>query len=530
MTNPFTAFSSHFEKDRDFSSADPATPSDWFTGEQIGFFGGVEYFTPLKGLSLKADFNGDAYHAETRQFDFKKPSPWSFGFNYSPTQWASFGASVIGLDKVMARLTFQSNPYKWSTKSYKDTNAFKFNKFRSDTTSQALAKEMAEANNINMGKTRIKGSDFSGVVHMNDYEPGTLQIGRVARHLAANAGPEIETITVIPVTNNITGKSITFSRRDLEQAVAHNQGSPEELWQDLTFNTETRSISHRSTKEKFKFHPELKFSLGEEETTHLYRASLVAETSKQWGHGIYTGAGLRLNVANNLHRMQRFRDYNTNMVRGHEDLFARNRVNLDRAFLSWMKTPLPDFHMAITAGFLEEMYAGYGGEVLYRPFQSPFAIGAEAWNVYLRDPTMPLAAAFIPGDHFTGHVNLFYDIPDTDITAFTKIGKFIGGDSGVSFGAQTQLNNGLKAKAFINITDMDSKDVFDSDRNVYAGMNVSIPLGSLKFVPQGSEARINMEPIGRNDGATLDKPVSLYEVTEPTSYRRLGRSWQEVLN
>jgi hypothetical protein len=100
----------------------------------------------------------------------------------------------------------------------------------------------------------------------------------------------------------------------------------------------------------------------------------------------------------------------------------------------------------------------------------------------------------------------------------------------VSFGAQTQLNNGIKAKAFMNVTDMDNKDVFGSDRNVYAGINVAIPLGNLKFVPQGSEARIRMEPIGRNDGAILDKPVSLYEVTEPTSYRRLGRSWQEVLN
>lgn len=528
--NPLAIFSSRFGKDRDYSGFDPASPSDWFTGEQIGFFGGVEYFTALDGLSLKADFNGDAYRAETRQFDFNKPSPWSIGFNYSPVEWASFGASVIGMDKVMARLTFQGNPYKWRTKSYKKTEGFKFDKARSDATWRVLAKEMAEAENINMGKTRIDGSDFSGVVHMNDYEPGSLQIGRVARHLAANAGPEIESITVIPVTNGIRGKSATFSRRDLEQAIAHKRGSPEEVWQDVSFNTDTRSIGQKSVKEKFKFHPELKFSLGEEATTYLYRASLVTETSKQWRHGIYTGASLRFNMADSLQKMERFRDYNTNMVRGYEDLFARNRVNLDRAFLSWLKTPLPDFHMALTAGFLEEMYAGYGGEVLYRPFQSPFAIGAEAWNVYMRDPTMPLAAALVPGNLYTGHVNMFYEIPDTDITAFAKIGRFLAGDTGVSFGAQTQLNNGLKAKAFINVTDMDNKDVFDGDRNVYAGINISVPLGSLKFVPQGSEARMKMEPIGRNDGAILDKPLSLYEITEPMSYRRLGRSWQEVLN
>lgn len=530
IANPLARLSSHFKEDRDFTSPDAASPSDWFTGEQIGFFGGVEYYTPLKGLSLKADFNGDAYTAETRAFDFKKPSPWSVGFNYSPRDWVSFGASVIGMDKVMARLTLQGNVFNWGGKSYKESDGFNFDDKRPDGTWRGLTREMAEAENINMGKTRVRGHDYSGVVHMNEYQPASMQIGRAARHLAANAGPEVETITVIPVTNGLRGKTATFSRRDLEQAVARGLGSPEEIWQDISFADDDRSISQKAASRKFKFNPELSFSLGEEETTHLYRASATLEETKQWKYGIMTGSSVRLNIANNLHRLQRFRDFNTDPVRSHIDLFARNRVNLDRAFLSWMKTPLPDFHMAITAGFLEEMYAGYGGEILYRPFQSPFSIGAEAWNVYLRDPTMPLAAAFIPGDHFTGHVNMFYDIPDTDITAFAKVGRFIGGDFGVNGGAQMHFSNGLKAKAYMTVTDADNKDVFNSDRNVIAGFQLAMPLGHVKFVPQGSEARVKVEPFARDDGALLDKPVSLYDVTEPMSYRHLGRSWQEVLN
>ena len=58
--------------------------------------------------------------------------------------------------------------------------------------------------------------------------------------------------------------------------------------------------------------------------------------------------------------------------------------------------------------------------------------------------------------------------------------------------------------------------------------DLAVPLGSVKFVPEGSEARINVAPIGRDDGQILDKPLSLYEVTEPVSYRHLGRNWQEV--
>lgn len=525
FTNPLAKLSSHFEEERDYSSPDAASPSDWFTGDQVGFFGGVEYYTPLKGLSLKADFNGDAYTAETRQFDFKKPSPWSVGFNYSPKDWMSFGAAVIGMDKVMARLTLQGNLFEWGGKSYKDSNGEK----PAEGSWRGVIHEMTSDDSINMGKTRVDRHDYSGVVHMNDYQPASMQIGRAARHLAANAGPEIETITVIPVTNGLRGKVAAFSRRDLEQAMVRDQGSPEEIWQDISFTDDDRSISQKAASRKFKFNPELSFSLGEEETTHLYRVSATLEETKQWKYGIMTGSGVRLNIDDNLHRLQRFRDFNTDPVRSHIDRFANNRINLDRAFLSWMKTPLPDFHMAITAGFLEEMYAGYGGEVLYRPFQSPFSIGAEAWNVYGRDPSMPLAAAFIPGDHFTGHVNMFYDIPDTDITAFAKVGKFIGGDFGVNGGAQIQFANGLKAKAYMTVTDADNKDVFNSDRNVVAGFQLAMPLGNVKFVPQGSEARMKIEPFARDDGALLDKPVSLYEITEPTSYRHLGRSWQEVL-
>lgn len=63
-----------------------------------------------------------------------------------------------------------------------------------------------------------------------------------------------------------------------------------------------------------------------------------------------------------------------------------------------------------------------------------------------------------------------------------------------------------------------------------AGLELSVPFGRMKYVPKGSEARIKTQPIGRDDGAILDKPIDLYEVTEPTAYRHLARNWQEVLD
>jgi hypothetical protein len=193
-----------------------------------------------------------------------------------------------------------------------------------------------------------------------------------------------------------------------------------------------------------------------------------------------------------------------------------------------MHTLTPSTHIALTGGYLEEMYAGAGGEILYRPFDSPFAIGAEGWYALKRDPATPLALG-LRGDHtWTGHVNMFYDVPDTDITAYAKIGRFLGGDVGITGGAQTQFENGMKLRGYVTATNSDDKDVFDSDRNMIAGFQIAVPLGSVKFIPEGSEARVNIANIGRDDGQTLDTPYSLHDVTEPVSYRHLGRNWQEV--
>ncbi len=530
ITNPLSRLSDHFGEERDFASEDAAAPADWFTGKEIGFFGGMEYTTPLKGLSLKADFNADAYSGETRAFGFEKPSPWSVGFNYAPAKWVSVGASLIGADKVMARLTFQTNPMKWDRKSYKDGEVMGLNGQRPTTTWKNLPRDVGKAMDVNIGRTRIKGVDFSGVLFLNDYQPGTMQIGRAARLLAGNAGPDIQTITIIPVQKGLRGKAVTMSLRDLEQAIARHQGSPEEIWQDTSFNTDTRSIKDRKKSWQWKLAPELALGIGEEETTHLYRTSFVIEEEKVWKHGFITGSSARINIADNLHRIARYRNVNTAAIRSDADLFTMNRANIDRAFIGFMRTPLPDFHFALTAGLLEEMYAGYGGEILYRPFKSPFAIGAEIWNLSKRDPFTPLAAGALDQSSVTGHLNLYYDVPDTEITTFVKAGRFIGGDVGVNAGAQMHLASGMNLKGYVTATNAGDKDVFGSDRNLIAGLQLSVPLGDIPFVPQGSEARVKIAPFTRDDGAMVDKPVDLYSVTEPMSYRHLGRNWQAVLD
>ncbi len=530
IKNPLANIAKHFEKERDYGSEDAAKPSDWFTGKEAGFFAGAEYRTPIKGLSLALDYNAESYKIEKDYYGFKSPSPWSAGLNYTPVKPLSLGVAATADGKIMARVTVQGDISSWKAKPYKEVASLALSPLPQKRTSPDDARKSAQKEKIRLGVIRINGHETSTALHLNPYQPTAMQIGRAARHLAAQAGEEIKTVTISPLSMGLRGKAVTFSRRDLVQAMALHRGSPEELWNNIEFGENDISLAQARRVHRYALIPELHLSLGEEETTHLYRSSLILQEKTEWPRGFYGETSIRINLHDNLHRLKKFRSLNLKSARADRAEFAENRISIDRAYSGWRGTIAKDTHLSVTAGYAEEMYGAVGGEILYRPFHSPLAVGAEGWHVQKRDPQSFLVWNLARHSALTGHINFFYDVPDTDITAYAKIGKFIGGDTGFSAGALMTLNSGIKAAAYITGSNAGDRDIFDSKRTISSGFTISVPFGGLRFAPQGSQARIRLAPIGRNDGAILDNPVPLYEITEPVSYRRLGRSWQAVLN
>src|SRR5690606_21538492 len=151
-------------------------------------------------------------------------------------------------------------------------------------------------------------------------------------------------ITVIPSRGKVRGQSITFSRRDLEQSMARRTGSPEEIWQDVQFSRAQPSGSAAMPRQYHIF-PEVEFSLAEEDTTHLHRVSIVAEESKHYGYGFFASNALRFNLHDRLYQIEKIRGRNPDPVRSDAADFARQWINLERSFVSWMGTPLPKTHL-----------------------------------------------------------------------------------------------------------------------------------------------------------------------------------------
>lgn len=510
FNNPLGILSSHFDKNRDLIGEDPNSPSDWFTGEHIGLFGGFEYFLPYDGLSLKLDYGSDRYSPETRLSDYKAPSPWGFGVAYNYKGWAHAALGIQGTDKLMGRISFSTSPAKWPFQHYTQPDT---------------------------GEKYIKNTSIaSGRIHSDVNLPNNANapdfIGLAARHALSEDNQDFREIAVTLKSQNLTGPTIHLSKSDLEHAVYHNDRSPNEIWQNtsLSADTETSNLLPEKSPPAINFiiGLENELSLSEEDSGNLYRTSAIAGIESTSTLGFMGAAHLRINLLDNLDNINTLRPKALLPVRSDIDQFADNTVNADRLFGAYTQSITPEIHSALSAGYLEEFYAGFGGEILYRPINSRFALGAELWQAFRRDPETSLAVGLNGQQVTTGHANIWYDIPHHDVTAKLSAGRFMAGDTGFSFSLEKQFLNGALLTGQISLSNASDPDIFGNTTHAYHSIGLTLPLGSISYIPDGSYIKTQFSPLGRDIAQRINKPIDLFKMTNPFTSDHIAKHWQKI--
>ena len=86
--NPLIRFSDNF-KTRSSSGRQGGAfvPGAWFSGDEIGFFGGIEYSTPIEGLNFKIEYDPHNYSSDPVGNSLISSSKINYGFNYRPFHW-----------------------------------------------------------------------------------------------------------------------------------------------------------------------------------------------------------------------------------------------------------------------------------------------------------------------------------------------------------------------------------------------------------------------------------------------------------
>jgi hypothetical protein len=84
----------------------------FFSGEEMGFFGGLEWQTPINNLSLKAEYSDDAYTRERELGSFSPNMPLNFGLEYRPMPGVELGTYYMYGSEIGVRLSLTGNPFQ----------------------------------------------------------------------------------------------------------------------------------------------------------------------------------------------------------------------------------------------------------------------------------------------------------------------------------------------------------------------------------------------------------------------------------
>ena len=134
---------------------------------------------------------------------------------------------------------------------------------------------------------------------------------------------------------------------------------------------------------------------------------------------------------------------------------TEGETGLESLFIEGRDTFGRSLHYRAFGGYLETMYAGVGGELLFWPTSSRVAMGVSMAYVKKRDFNRRLGLREF--DSATGHLSAYWASPFYNYDFAVHAGRFLAGDVGASFEVRRTFRNGWQVGIWASFTDISSE-------------------------------------------------------------------------
>ena len=171
-------------------------------------------------------------------------------------------------------------------------------------------------------------------------------------------------------------------------------------------------------------------------------------------------------------------------------------------------------------GYLEWMFAGVGGEYLYRPVASPLALGVDMNRVKQRDFQQNfnfLSPSYLVN---TGHATVYWDTGWQNILTKVSAGQYLAGDRGGTLDISKVFANGMQIGAYFTKTNMSSINYGEGSND--KGIYFTIPFDAFLSKRTNAVATFMYQPYYKDGGAFLQRKYRLYDLTRMRDQRALG--------
>ena len=528
-----------------------------FTGE-TALFGGVEYFTSIPDLSLKLEYDSHDYAdiiGYTAHYDkpgniIKVHSPFNIGLNYqfNATQRDKINLS-LGLvrgntlyvnvalfsnlhDKGKPKYTpppeILNQPY---LEPFQELDA-DWQKYLSELIMWQMGNEGFVTHSLN-----FNGNELQAEISQGRFQQPIQAIDLASRILANNSPTNIETITIINIDQGLETLRSSINRETLVELVANGPLEEEyvefNIAETIKDNAIIRENDYLYPNFFWSVRPHLTGTLQHQLKFYFWQLEALIHTEYSLTKGLYLTTDIGIDIVNNFDEyIWHSADGELHHVRMDRRLYLREgESGLRRMALDYLFDINSNITAKISAGYLEWMYGGIGGEVLYMPDHRQWALGMDIYWVKQREFDQKFS--FRDYETVTGFVTFYYNLPFYDMRFVASIGKFLGQDTGVNVDVSRRFKTGARVGAMASLTDCNPACVGEGSFNKWVYFTLPMDLFSRNSTTRG-KASYAWSPLTKDAGTKVE-PGRLYNLMvdapdEIDSLRRKPWSVKKILS
>ncbi|MDC0992149.1 YjbH domain-containing protein [Gammaproteobacteria bacterium] len=552
LKNPLSVISDNFNERIEISSGTLGGEIAFgklFSGP-AGIFGGLEWTIPnFNGLRFKLEYDATDYSKEgfplgreSFQFAFEPVEPseskFNFGFVYPISKNFQLKLSQTKGNNLNFGFSFNAS---WGQenavqkvdpiKSIENSEDLKtINQQQKILLYRSVMKNLRD-NDFFLQSADLTKETLSVNFTQSKHISHTRAFGRVARIIDKVAPDNINKFNIINSNADYPVYSATINRNSF------NRYEKENLYKLASRDIVLQETDHK--REDHDYKPRVEFPL------NFWTVAPVIRSQIGGPDGFFFG-DIRLNASSEIlfsRKMNLTTSASVGLVSNLDEISLASdsiiehvrtdivkylqeteKFGLQRMQFNYFRPLSSNVYAKFSAGLFEEMFGGYGGEVLYRPFDKNYGIGAEIWHVKQR--AYDMLFDFRDYETVTGHITTYYRHPKSQVLIALKGGRFLAGDSGINFDFSRRFKTGLRIGAFFSKTDISRAEFGEGSFD--KGFYFTIPVETFFSSHLKRHIGWGLRPLTRDGASYLNHSYYLWGVTEAAAKNSLTRDWDDL--
>ena len=462
----------------------------FFSGNTMSVFGGIEYFTKIPNLSLKLEYDssnydqnigreinffqkGNIFEVDSRfnyamnyrlNFSEREKVDLTLGFTRGNTFYANLAAhSNLNFSGTPKIVMGAENLRKSNINSYLELDN-DWKKYLTDTIIWELGNAGFVTHNV-----IYNGNELAAEISQSRFKKTIHALDLASRILANNAPKEIDRITIINIDQGIETLRSSIDKESLIRSVALGPLTEDSFTYNDIYNiTDDVSITQNDylyPNFYWEIKPHVLGTLQHQVQFYFWQLEALIHTEYSIKKGLYLTTDIGIDIENNYENYTyHVPDGGLYHVRQDRRLYLiEGKTGLRKMALDYLLEINPNIKAKISAGYLEWMYGGFGGEILYIPDHKNWALGLDAYWVKQREYDQKFS--FKDYETVTSFLSYYRDIPFYDMRFKLSVGRFLGKDKGAQIDVSRRFETGARVGGIVALTDCDADCVGEGSFN-----------------------------------------------------------------